>query len=229
MERPDELGGDAVVRLRAAHGAARARARCATSSTASRAASRPRSTRRRETTTWWRATFPVVEPGRPLPLAARRRRRRLRVAERARPRPARASRTPTTSSSRPARRRPAWHAASVVYEIFPDRFATSGLDVDAPPDWAIRARGTSCRPGAAADAGASGSAATCAGSRSTSTTSRRSARTLIYLTPIFPAGSTHRYDATTFDRVDPLLGGDEALALARARRAGARACAWSAT
>lgn len=34
----------------------------------------------------------------------------------------------------------------------------------------------------------------------------------LYLTPIFPARSNHRYDAAAFDRVDPLLGGDEALA-----------------
>ncbi len=34
---------------------------------------------------------------------------------------------------------------------------------------------------------------------------------VLYLTPVFPAGSAHRYDASTFDRVDPLLGGDEAL------------------
>jgi alpha-glucosidase len=34
---------------------------------------------------------------------------------------------------------------------------------------------------------------------------------VIYLTPFFPAGSTHRYDATTFRHVDPLLGGDAAL------------------
>ena len=34
---------------------------------------------------------------------------------------------------------------------------------------------------------------------------------VLYLTPVFPACSTHRYDATSFDRVDPLLGGDEAL------------------
>ena len=40
---------------------------------------------------------------------------------------------------------------------------------------------------------------------------------MIYLTPFFPATSTHRYDATTFDHVDPLLGGDETLrSLARA-------------
>ena len=31
---------------------------------------------------------------------------------------------------------PAWHLESVVYEIFPDRFASSGLDVE-PPDWAV--------------------------------------------------------------------------------------------
>ena len=33
----------------------------------------------------------------------------------------------------------------------------------------------------------------------------------IYLTPVFPAQSNHRYDAWSFDRVDPVLGGDEAL------------------
>lgn len=35
---------------------------------------------------------------------------------------------------------------------------------------------------------------------------------LIYLTPFFPAGSMHRYEASTFDHVDPALGGDDALA-----------------
>lgn len=34
----------------------------------------------------------------------------------------------------------------------------------------------------------------------------------IYLTPVFPARSNHRYDAMTFDKVDPVLGGDQALA-----------------
>ena len=34
----------------------------------------------------------------------------------------------------------------------------------------------------------------------------------VYLTPFFPARSNHRYDASTFDAVDPLLGGDAALA-----------------
>ena len=34
---------------------------------------------------------------------------------------------------------------------------------------------------------------------------------VIYLTPFFPARSNHRYDASTFASVDPLLGGDRAL------------------
>jgi alpha-glucosidase len=33
----------------------------------------------------------------------------------------------------------------------------------------------------------------------------------LYLTPFFPAPSSHRYDADTFDRVDPNLGGDDGL------------------
>ena len=35
--------------------------------------------------------------------------------------------------------------------------------------------------------------------------------TLLYLTPVFEARSNHRYDAASFDRVDPVLGGDGAL------------------
>lgn len=35
---------------------------------------------------------------------------------------------------------------------------------------------------------------------------------VLYLTPFFPARSNHRYDASTFDHVDPVLGGDAALA-----------------
>ena len=109
-------------------------------------------------------------------------------------------------------RRPApdWHLESVVYEIFPDRFARGGVDAAAPA-WAIERawdepveagrdtasrewyggdlRGIAQRLGHVEALGAN----------------------VIYLTPIFPAGSTHRYDAHALDRVDPLLGGDAAL------------------
>jgi alpha-glucosidase len=44
----------------------------------------------------------------------------------------------------------------------------------------------------------------------------------VYLTPIFPAPSNHRYDTTDFDAVDPSLGGDRAFdrLCARARALG---------
>ena len=41
---------------------------------------------------------------------------------------------------------------------------------------------------------------------------------VLYLTPVFPAESTHRYDASSFATVDPLLGGDARDPGGRARR-----------
>lgn len=106
---------------------------------------------------------------------------------------------------------PAWAADAVCYQIFPDRFARSG-DTPPVPSWAIPARwddpvlrggdaamrqfyggdlpGIVSRLDHIADLGAD----------------------TVYLTPVFPAESNHRYDAASFDTVDPLLGGDEALA-----------------
>ena len=48
---------------------------------------------------------------------------------------------------------------------------------------------------------------------------------LLYLTPVFPARSSHRYDANTFDHVDPILGGDAALATLVDARPTPAACA----
>lgn len=119
---------------------------------------------------------------------------------------------------------PAWVPETVWYQIFPDRFATSGRHLDSLPDWAIRSswpepvrtgrdeRGRQMYGGDLdgvvehldhlVDLGVGG----------------------IYLTPVFPAHSSHRYDASSFDRVDPVLGGDGALARLRAvcTRAGLR-------
>lgn len=107
---------------------------------------------------------------------------------------------------------PAWAREAVVYEIFPDRFAASGGRSELPGwavpcDWhstavaehgALAGRqvfggdlpGIEARLGHVEDLGAN----------------------VIYLTPFFRATSAHRYDAETFASVDPLLGGDEALA-----------------
>ncbi len=116
---------------------------------------------------------------------------------------------------------PSWLTDAVVYQIFPDRFARSGR-VDEPlPSWAVPASwddapiysgrtmprqffggdlfGVTEHLDHLVDLGV----------------------TVLYLTPVFPAPSNHRYNAATFDRVDPLLGGDgayqELIAAAHAR------------
>ena len=105
---------------------------------------------------------------------------------------------------------PQWINKSVFYQIFPDRFASSGKvrkvpEKFVPRDWNDLPKGKDRTTGIEyfggdlegvsehlnhiTGLGASG----------------------IYFTPFFPANSTHRYDASSFDKVDPLLGGDEAL------------------
>jgi len=114
---------------------------------------------------------------------------------------------------------PDWHLTSVVYEIFPDRFATTGAGGD-PPDWAVP-RDWHQRPnGRAPETPYEWFGGDLPGVEAHLDHIEALGANVIYLTPIFPAGSTHRYDSTTFDRVDPLLGGDEALAsLTRAAHA----------
>jgi alpha-glucosidase len=113
---------------------------------------------------------------------------------------------------------PDWHLESVVYEIFPDRFASSGLDV-APPDWAVRRAWDELPTGRGFATPREWFGGDLPGIAAHLDHIEALGANAIYLTPIFPAGSTHRYDASTFDRVDPLLGGEEGLAaLAEAAR-----------
>jgi alpha-glucosidase len=105
---------------------------------------------------------------------------------------------------------PQWISSSVFYQIFPDRFAKSGRELKMPKwahprDWNELPRGRSEFTGSELyggdllgveqhldhinDLGVNG----------------------IYFTPFFAALSNHRYDASSFDEVDPILGGDKAL------------------
>jgi alpha-glucosidase len=118
---------------------------------------------------------------------------------------------------------PDWVEDQVAYQVFPDRFQRT--ETGAPlPAWAIPAAwddpvlhrgpdvpfqlyggtldGIGERLGHLGDLGT----------------------TLLYLTPVFEAWSNHRYDAVSFDRVDPVLGGDAALSrlLHAAHQAGIR-------
>lgn len=110
---------------------------------------------------------------------------------------------------------PDWHLGSVVYEIFPDRFASSGLDVE-PPDWAIPRAWDELPTGRGPETQFEWFGGDLRGIEQRLDHIESLGGSLIYLTPIFPAGTTHRYDSTTFDHVDPLLGGDEALASLKA-------------
>ena len=108
---------------------------------------------------------------------------------------------------------PDWGRDGVVYQIFPDRFARSAAADERPvPEWAVPARwddevvfegsdprtplqffggdldGITDHLDHVAEVGAD----------------------IVYTTPVFPGESNHRYNASTFDEVDPLLGGDAA-------------------
>lgn len=123
---------------------------------------------------------------------------------------------------------PEWSRDAVVYQIFPDRFARSaGADGAADgaaggpgaadgasravPDWAVPCdwdtpvigRGPET-PYQLYGGDLDGIAARLDHLASLGVNT-------LYLTPVFPARSNHRYDAAGFDRVDPLLGGDPAL------------------
>jgi alpha-glucosidase len=114
---------------------------------------------------------------------------------------------------------PAWHTSSVVYEIFPDRFASSGAERDAPP-WAVRRDWDALPEGRGPNTPREWFGGDLTGVEQHLDHIEQVGANVIYMTPFFPAGSTHRYDASSFDHVDPLLGGDEAFAsLVRAAHA----------
>ncbi|GAB77897.1 alpha-glucosidase [Austwickia chelonae] len=106
---------------------------------------------------------------------------------------------------------PDWARESVVYQIFPDRYARSpAAALREPPSWADPADWAD-----PVSAGERASAQFFGGDLDGITAHLADVldlgATVLYLTPFFPATSSHRYDATSFDTVDPLLGGPEAL------------------
>jgi alpha-glucosidase len=106
---------------------------------------------------------------------------------------------------------PEWHLESVVYEIFPDRFARAGVAGAADlPDWAVPRPWDALPEGRGRNTPREWFGGDLPGIEQHLDHIARLGANLLYLTPIFPAESTHRYDATSFDVVDPLLGGGDA-------------------
>ena len=107
---------------------------------------------------------------------------------------------------------PAWHASSVVYEIFPDRFATTGVAASVKrPDWVVPRDWATVPEGRSRNTAREFYGGDLPGVEQHLDHIESLGANLLYLTPFFPARSTHRYDASSFDVVDPLLGGDAAL------------------
>jgi alpha-glucosidase len=104
---------------------------------------------------------------------------------------------------------PDWVADQVVYQVFPDRFARSGQD-RAVPGWAVPAEWDDPVVHQGPETSRQWFGGDLDGIAEHLDHITGLGATALYLTPIFEGRSNHRYDAVTFDRVDPVLGGDEA-------------------
>jgi alpha-glucosidase len=108
---------------------------------------------------------------------------------------------------------PAWAADAVVYQIFPDRFARSAGAAARPlPGWAVPSGWDDPVIGRGPQTPYQLYGGDLDGVVEHLDHIESLGANTVYLTPVFPADSNHRYNAAAFDRVDPLLGGDEALA-----------------
>lgn len=107
---------------------------------------------------------------------------------------------------------PAWLADAIAYQIFPDRFARSGRVDQSLPDWAVRRPWGDDNVSGGVEGARQLYGGDLYGAKAHLDHIASLGANLLYLTPVFPGPSNHRYNASTFDRVDPLLGGDSAYA-----------------
>ena len=212
LERPRDLGDEAVLRLRVPHESAVDRVLLRYVRDGEPRAAEAVRDAETETDTWWRATLPALNP-------TTRYRWLLDGGDRGyvwlngggvSPRDLPDGGDFVLSLDPGG---PEWHLDSVVYEIFPDRFASTGAGHGAEqPEWAVRREWEARPEGRSRNTPRELYGGDLPGVERHLDHVEELGANALYLTPVFPAGSSHRYDATTFDRVDPLLGGDAALA-----------------
>ncbi|MFT8358231.1 glycoside hydrolase family 13 protein [Bifidobacterium aquikefiri] len=107
---------------------------------------------------------------------------------------------------------PHWAKSAVIYQIFPDRFARSRSHPLPPyPQWAIPAEWETPVAANTPDGVHQVYGGSLWGITEKLDYIQGLGANTIYVTPFFPGQSNHRYDASTFECVDPLLGGNEAL------------------
>lgn len=105
---------------------------------------------------------------------------------------------------------PEWLRSAVVYQVFPDRFSRSGRN-EHIPKWAVPRSWDQLPEGRSVNTGREYFGGDLWGIAERLDYIQELGATVVYMTPFFPGKSNHRYDAVTFDCVDPALGGDEAL------------------
>ena len=106
---------------------------------------------------------------------------------------------------------PDWGRDAVVYQVFPDRFARSAAADERPtPPWAVPAAWTDPPIHEGPDTPLQLYGGDLDGIVEHLDHLAALGVDTLYLTPVFPGESNHRYNASTFDAVDPLLGGDAA-------------------
>lgn len=108
---------------------------------------------------------------------------------------------------------PDWGRDAVVYQVFPDRFARSAAATERPtPAWARPATSWDELPvHEGPDTPLHFYGGDLDGLTEHLDHVAAVGADVLYTTPLFPGESNHRYNASTFDRIDPLLGGDEAM------------------
>ena len=104
---------------------------------------------------------------------------------------------------------PEWIKSSVFYQIFPDRFARSGK-VNIVPEWAHPRDWDLLPQGRGKYTGQELYGGDLYGVSEHLDHITNLGVNGIYFTPLFPARSNHRYDASSFEVIDPILGGDAA-------------------
>ena len=151
-----------------------------------------------------------------VPLAPRRRRLRLRVAERRRASSPSTSPTPTTSSRHPAPAGPTGTSSRSSTRCSPTG-SRRRVSTSTPPDWAIPRGWDELPTGRGPETPVEWFGGDLRGLERAPRPHLCARRERPLPDPVFPARSTHRYDATTFDAVDPLLGRRRGARLPRAR------------
>ena len=135
LEPPAELGDDTTVLLRVPREASAEDVAVRYVSDAEPYVTAAEVDHDTEADTWWRATFPVVNSATPYRWLLSGGDYGYAWVNAAGLQPFDAPDADDFIAT-PEPGGPDWHLGSVVYQIFPDRFASAGLDVE-PPEWAI--------------------------------------------------------------------------------------------